>query len=122
VALLVTLACGRRGKKCGAYPLRFLPPFPLSASGNARSNWRLLCRRGRTAEDIFRSFPSIGSLAKVHGVITFILEHPQEIEGYFQEEQRFYGEFEANHPLLQEMKEPFKRALNENASVMERQP
>ena len=37
-------------------------------------------RQGRTAEDILRSFPSIGSLAKVYGVLTFILEHPQEIE------------------------------------------
>ena len=46
-------------------------------------------RRGRTAEDIFRSFPSIGSLAKVYAVLIFILEHPKEIEAYLQEEQRF---------------------------------
>lgn len=41
-------------------------------------------RRGRTAEDIFRSFPSIGSLARVYGVLTSILEHPQEVEAYLQ--------------------------------------
>jgi uncharacterized protein (DUF433 family) len=50
-------------------------------------------RRGRTAEDILRSFPSIGSLAKVYGVLTFILEHPQAIEAYLTDEQRFYEEF-----------------------------
>lgn len=38
-------------------------------------------QRGRTAEGIFRSFPSIGSLAKVYEVLTFILEHPKEIDG-----------------------------------------
>ncbi|HBY58338.1 MAG TPA: hypothetical protein DEH78_00845, partial [Solibacterales bacterium] len=43
-------------------------------------------RRGGTAEDIFRAFPSIGSLAKVYGVLTYILEHPNEIESYLEEE------------------------------------
>jgi uncharacterized protein (DUF433 family) len=68
-------------------------------------------RRGRTAEDIFRSFPSIGSLARVYGVLTFILEHPQEVEAYLQGEQRFYEEFQTNHPLPPEMLEPFERLL-----------
>jgi uncharacterized protein (DUF433 family) len=31
-------------------------------------------RRGRSAEAIFETYPSIGSLAKVYGAITFILE------------------------------------------------
>ena len=74
-------------------------------------------RRGRTAEDIFRSFPSIGSLAKVYGVLTFILEHPQEIEAYLQEEDRFYEQFQASHPLPPEMLEPFIRARSSNESV-----
>ena len=73
-------------------------------------------RRGRTAEDIFRSFPSIGSLAKVYGVLTFILEHPREIEAYLREEDRFYQEFQASHPLPQEMLEPFERARTGKAS------
>ena len=67
-------------------------------------------RRGRTAEDIFRSFPSIGSLAKVYGVLTFILEHPQDIEAYLQEQVRSYEEFQTRHPLPPEMLEPFERA------------
>ena len=72
--------------------------------------------RGRTAEDIFRSFPSIGSLAKVYGVLTFILEHPHEIAAYLQEEDRFYQEFQASHPLSPEMLEPFERARNGKVS------
>lgn len=71
-------------------------------------------RRGRTAEDIFRSYPSIGSLAKVYGAIAFILEHPQEIEAYLREVERAYAEFKATHPLAPEMLEPFERARDEN--------
>ncbi len=70
-------------------------------------------RRGRTAEDIFRSFPSIGSLAKVYGVLTFILEHPLAIETYLRDEQRFYEDFQTSHPLQSEMLEPFERSRNE---------
>ena len=37
-------------------------------------------RDGRFPEEIFGSYPSIGSLAKVYGAMTFILEHPKEID------------------------------------------
>jgi uncharacterized protein (DUF433 family) len=73
-------------------------------------------RRGRTAEDIFRSFPSIGSLAKVYGVLTFILEHHQAIENYLRDEHSFYEEFQTSTPLPPEMLEPFERARDEKAS------
>jgi uncharacterized protein (DUF433 family) len=73
-------------------------------------------RRGETAEDILRSYPSIGSLAKVYGVLTYILEHPEEIETYLKEEGRFLEECQANHPLPTEMLEPFERARDEKAS------
>ena len=36
-------------------------------------------RRGRSAEAIFETYPSIGSLAKVYGAITFILEHAVDV-------------------------------------------
>src|ERR1035438_9480472 len=75
-------------------------------------------RRGRTAEDIFRSFPSIGSLAKVYGVLTYILEHPQEIEAYLEGEKRAYEEFKSSHPLPPEMLEPFERARNEKVAKL----
>lgn len=67
-------------------------------------------RRGRTAEDIFKAYPSIGSLANVYGVMTYILEHPKEIETYLQDEARALESFQATHPLPAEMLEPFERA------------
>jgi hypothetical protein len=73
-------------------------------------------RRGKGAEDIFRAFPSIGSLAVVYGVLTYILEHPSEIDAYLNEEDRRYAAFVASHPLPPEMLEPFERAQNEKES------
>jgi hypothetical protein len=37
-------------------------------------------RGGRSLDAIFEAYPWIGSLAKVYTAITFILEHPKEIE------------------------------------------
>ena len=73
-------------------------------------------RRGRTAEDIFRAYPSIGSLAKVYGVITHVLEHPEEIEAYLQDEARAFRDFQEAHPLPGEMMEPFERARAEKTA------
>jgi uncharacterized protein (DUF433 family) len=70
-------------------------------------------RDGRSPEDIFDAYPSIGSLAKVYGVITFILEHPAEIEAYLKEQDRRWREFEAAHPLPPDMIERFERARRE---------
>ena len=67
-------------------------------------------RRGQTAEEMFRSFPSLGSLAKVYGVLAYILKHSQEVDAYLQEEHRLYEDFQASHPLPQTMLEPFERA------------
>ena len=76
---------------------------------------RTLFAADAPAEDMFRSFPSIGSLAKVYGVLTFILEHSQDIDAYLQEEDRFFEEFQASYPLSAEMLEPFEDARNEKA-------
>lgn len=43
-------------------------------------------RRGRSAEAIFEAYPSMGSLAKVYGAITFILEHPAEVDAYLKDQ------------------------------------
>ena len=45
--------------------------------------------RGRSAEAIL-AYPSIGSLAKVYGVLTFVLEHPAEIEAYLKDQERLF--------------------------------
>ena len=70
-------------------------------------------RRGRTAEEIFEAYPSIGSLEKAYGAITFILEHPNEIEAYLAEQDRRYEELQARYPLTPDMIERFERGRRE---------
>jgi uncharacterized protein (DUF433 family) len=70
-------------------------------------------RHGRSAEAIFDAYPSIGSLAKVYGAITFILEHPKEIEAYLADQDRRYEEIQARYPLTPDMIERFERAKSE---------
>ena len=72
-------------------------------------------RDGRSAEAIFEAYPSVGSLAKVYGAITFILEHPKEIEAYLSDQDRLYEEFKARNPLTPEMIERFERAKSEKS-------
>ena len=69
-------------------------------------------RDGRSAAAIFDAYPSIGSPAKVHGVIAFILEHPKEIETHLEDQDRRYEEFKVQHPLTPGMIERFERAKN----------
>lgn len=58
---------------------------------------------GRSAEAIFDAYPSVGSLAKVCGAITFILEHPKEVEAYLAGQDRRYEEIQARYPLTPDM-------------------
>jgi uncharacterized protein (DUF433 family) len=73
-------------------------------------------RDGRSAEAIFEAYPSIGSLAKVYGAITFILEHPQEIEAYLADQDRIFEEFKTQHPMPADMIERFERAKKERSA------
>lgn len=70
-------------------------------------------RRGRSAEAIFEAYPSIGSLAKVYGAITFILEHPNEVETYLKDQDRIFEELKAQYPMPQDMVDRFERAKKE---------
>lgn len=72
-------------------------------------------RNGRSAEAIFDAYPSIGSLAKVYGAITFILEHPKEIDAYLAEQDRRYEEIKARYPLTPDMVGRFERAKGERS-------
>ena len=72
-------------------------------------------RRGRSAEAIFEAYPSVGSLARVYGAITFILEHPAEVEAYLKDQDRIFEEIKAQYPMPQDMVERFERARNEAA-------
>jgi uncharacterized protein (TIGR03435 family) len=70
-------------------------------------------QRGRSAEGIFEAFPSIGSLAKARGAVTFIQDHPNEIHEYLKEQDRRYEEFTSQHPLPPELIERFERGKRE---------
>ena len=70
-------------------------------------------RRGRSAEAIFEAYPSIGSLAKVYGAITFVLEHPAEIEAYLKDQDRIFEQIKTQYPMPQGMIERFERARKE---------
>jgi uncharacterized protein (DUF433 family) len=70
-------------------------------------------RRGCTAEAIFEAYPSIGSLAKLYGAITFILEHSKEVDAYLEEQDRRYEEIKARYPLTVDMIERFERGRRE---------
>jgi uncharacterized protein (DUF433 family) len=72
-------------------------------------------RNGQSAENILRSYPSIGSLVKVYGAITFILEHPQEIENYLQGVNTSWEKFKAEHPMPDHVVESMRRAQEELA-------
>jgi uncharacterized protein (DUF433 family) len=73
-------------------------------------------RRGRSAEAIFEAYPSIGSLAKVYGAITFILEHPAEVETYLKDQERLFEKLKAQYPMPQDMIDRFERAKKETPS------
>ena len=70
-------------------------------------------RRGETPEDILRAYPSIGPLAKVYGAILFILEHPEAVESYLQEQQALWQKFREEHPIPDDLLERFRRGREE---------
>ena len=73
-------------------------------------------QNGRSAEAIFDAYPSIGSLTKVYGAITFILEHPTEIDAYLKDQDRRYEEIKERYPLSAELIERFERGKRELSS------
>ena len=73
-------------------------------------------RRGRSPEAIFEAYPSVGSLTKVYGAITFILEHPTEVEEYLKDQDRAMEEIKAQHPLSAEMIDRFERGGKNRAA------
>jgi hypothetical protein len=66
-------------------------------------------RRGRSAEAIFDAYPSIGSLAKPCGAITFILEHRAPVDEYLADQERIFEEFKTRYPMPTEMIERIER-------------
>lgn len=73
-------------------------------------------RRGASPESIFEAYPSIGSLKKVYGAITFILEHPAEIEAYLEDQDRLFEEIKKKYPMPQDLIDRFERSRKDSAS------
>ena len=73
-------------------------------------------QNGRSAEAIFEAYPSIGSLAKVYGAITFLLEHPAEVEAYLKNQHQRYEQVKQQYPLPSELLERFERGRKELSS------
>jgi len=73
-------------------------------------------RRGKNPEDIFATYPSTGSLAKVYGALTFILEHPAEVDTYLTDQALILEHIQAQYPMSQDMTDRFKRAQGEATS------
>lgn len=65
---------------------------------------------GKSPEAILQSHASIGSLAKIYGVITFILEHPENIAAYLKDQERLWEEMKKKHPLPSDMLKRFVRS------------
>jgi hypothetical protein len=72
-------------------------------------------RNGRSAEAIFGA-SLIGSLARLCGAITFILEQPAEVDAYLKDQDRTYEEIKQQHPLSQDLIERFERGKAELSS------
>jgi uncharacterized protein (DUF433 family) len=67
-------------------------------------------RRGRAPEAILEAYPSIGSLKKVYGAITFILEHPAAVQSYLEDQACILQEIRAQYPMPRDMADRFERA------------
>jgi hypothetical protein len=49
----------------------------------------------------------------VYGAITFILEHPQAIEAYLQDQEALWKQFGEEHPIPDDMLERLRRTREE---------
>jgi uncharacterized protein (DUF433 family) len=72
-------------------------------------------RRGKTPEAILQAYPSIGSLRKVYGAITFVLEHPEAIDSYLAEQSALWEKLRQDHALPVHMRDLFSRSEKELA-------
>ena len=75
-------------------------------------------RQGASPETILQDFPYIGSLSKVYGVITFILENPHTVEEYLASQEKLWKDLESSHPLPTEMVGRFEKGRD----LLHRQP
>jgi uncharacterized protein (DUF433 family) len=71
-------------------------------------------KNGSSPESILRSFPLIGSLENVYGVITFYLANKQAVEDYLCEQERLSEELAAKQsPFPESLSKKLGRAGEE---------
>lgn len=87
--------------------------YYLTGSRVALDSVVLAFQRGAAPESILRSFPTIGSLAKVYGALTFYLENRSLVDEYLREQDRLAEEI-VSTPLSPALAEKV-RSARENA-------
>ena len=53
----------------------------------------------------------------VYGAITFILEHPAEVDAYLKDQDRVFEEIQTQHPMPAELVEQFGGAEERKAGL-----
>lgn len=92
--------------------------YYISGSGVSLASVIQSFRQGASPEAILQDFPHIGSLAKIYGAVTFILENPGLVESYLANQERLWDELETNHSLPPEMRARFE----DGRELLKREP
>jgi uncharacterized protein (DUF433 family) len=71
---------------------------------------------GRSPEYVFEAYPSLGSLGKVYGAMAFILDHPDAVADYLQQQERRYERFQAENPFPADMLDRYERARQDGSA------
>ena len=80
--------------------------FYLAGSRVSLDSVVISFQQGASPESILRSFPTIGSLEKVYGAVTFYLANKQLVEDYLREQSQLWDR-------TQGQQEPLPEALRE---------
>lgn len=76
-------------------------------------------QRGAAPESILRSFPAIGSLAKVYGALTYYLENQSAVEAYLREQDSLAERLGASQsPVSEAMAERLRAARADSNSLL----
>lgn len=92
--------------------------YYISGSGVSLASVIHAFWQGASPETILQDFPHIGSLAKVYGTITFILENRELVESYLAEQEHLWNELESQYPLPPDLRARFE----EGRDLLKRQP
>jgi hypothetical protein len=89
--------------------------FKCLARTGVNRPWKAKLVRERRGRDRILSLFS-AEACKVYGAITFILEHPAEVEAYLKDQDRLLEEIKAQYPMPQDRIDRFERARKDAAA------